>query len=128
MTPLPIYDWCMPLRDRELVNPPPTMASLQELSGPAVIAMLMASAIAALDGLAGVRVPTLVVTGEPGLDRVVPTALTAEYTRIWPHAQAVTLARTGHLGLVTRPDAFAGAVVPFAETCGLAEDLERRVG
>ena len=83
---------------------------------------------AALDGLAGVRVPTLVVTGEPGLDRVVPTALTAEYTRIWPHAQAVTLARTGHLGLVTRPDAFAGAVVPFAETCGLAEDLERRVG
>ena len=43
----------MPLRDRELVNPPPTLASLQELSGPAVIAMLMASAIAALDGLAG---------------------------------------------------------------------------
>ena len=43
----------MPLRDRELVNPPPTLASLQELSGPALIAMLMASAIAVLDGLAG---------------------------------------------------------------------------
>src|SRR6185295_6294233 len=43
----------MPLRDRELINPPPTLASLQKLSGPAVIAMLMASAIAALDGLAG---------------------------------------------------------------------------
>ncbi len=86
------------------------------------------TAEAVVDGLAGVRVPTLVVTGEAGLDRVVPTRLTAEYTRIWPHAQAVTLAHTGHLGLVTRPDAFAGAVVPFAEACARAEDLERRVG
>jgi serine phosphatase RsbU (regulator of sigma subunit) len=43
----------MPLRDRELVTPPPTLASLQELSGPALIAMLMASAIAVVDGLLG---------------------------------------------------------------------------
>src|SRR3954469_8031124 len=42
----------MPLRDRELVNPPPSLAGLQELSGPALIAMLLASAIAVLDGLA----------------------------------------------------------------------------
>jgi serine phosphatase RsbU (regulator of sigma subunit) len=41
----------MPLGDRELVSPPPTLASLQELSGPALIAMLVASAIAVLDGL-----------------------------------------------------------------------------
>jgi serine phosphatase RsbU (regulator of sigma subunit) len=41
----------MPLRDRELVNPPPTLAGLQELSSPALIAMLLASAIAVLDGL-----------------------------------------------------------------------------
>jgi serine phosphatase RsbU (regulator of sigma subunit) len=41
----------MPVRDRELVNPPPTLASLQELSGPALIAMLVASAIAVLDAL-----------------------------------------------------------------------------
>ena len=72
---------------------------------------------AALDGLAGIQVPTLVVTGEEALDRVVPTALTGEYTRIWPHARTVTLAHTGHLGLVTRPEAFAEAVVPFAEGC-----------
>jgi serine phosphatase RsbU (regulator of sigma subunit) len=39
--------------DRELVNPPATLASLQELSGPALIAMLVAGAIAVLDGLAG---------------------------------------------------------------------------
>ncbi|MFL5907608.1 MAG: PP2C family protein-serine/threonine phosphatase [Solirubrobacterales bacterium] len=50
----------MPLRDRELVTPPPTLASLQELSGPALIAMLVASAIAVLDGLAG---PTVVLIG-----------------------------------------------------------------
>jgi serine phosphatase RsbU (regulator of sigma subunit) len=43
----------MPLRDRELVNPPPSLANLQELSGPALIAMAVASLIAVLDGLAG---------------------------------------------------------------------------
>jgi pimeloyl-ACP methyl ester carboxylesterase len=94
---------------------------------------------AVVDGVAGIRVPTLVVTGERGLDRVVPTTLTAEYCRIWPHATAVTLERTGHLGLVTRPDAFADAIVRFAEACDDAEDSkagvktrgqvpERRVG
>jgi hypothetical protein len=33
----------MPLRDRELTSPPPTLSSLQELSGPALIAMLIAA-------------------------------------------------------------------------------------
>jgi serine phosphatase RsbU (regulator of sigma subunit) len=42
-----------PLRDRELINPPPSLANLQELSGPALIAMLVASAIAVVDGLLG---------------------------------------------------------------------------
>jgi serine phosphatase RsbU (regulator of sigma subunit) len=42
-----------PLRDRELITPPPTLTSLQELSGPALIAMLVASAIAVLDALIG---------------------------------------------------------------------------
>jgi serine phosphatase RsbU (regulator of sigma subunit) len=42
-----------PLRDRDLVNPPPSLANLQELSGPALIAMLVASAIAVVDGLLG---------------------------------------------------------------------------
>src|SRR5262249_43660404 len=43
----------MPVRDRELVNPPPTLASLQELSAPALLAMLFATAIAVLDALIG---------------------------------------------------------------------------
>src|SRR3954452_13588513 len=42
----------MPVRNRELVNPPPTQAGLQELSGPALNAMLIASVIAVIDGLA----------------------------------------------------------------------------
>jgi serine phosphatase RsbU (regulator of sigma subunit) len=46
----------MRVRDRELVTPPATLAGLQELSGPALIAMLMASAIAVLDGLASNQV------------------------------------------------------------------------
>ena len=80
---------------------------------------------ATVDGLEAIKVPTLVVSGEAGLDRVVPTALTAEYRRIWPHATAVTLERTGHLGLVTRPEAFADAIMPFAEACAGLE-IRRR--
>jgi serine phosphatase RsbU (regulator of sigma subunit) len=43
----------MSLRDRELVNPPPALVSLQELSGPAFVAMLIGTAIVVLDGLVG---------------------------------------------------------------------------
>jgi pimeloyl-ACP methyl ester carboxylesterase len=60
-------------------------------------------------------VPTLVMTGEESLDRVVPTRMTEAYLRIWPHAQRATLQRTGHLGLITRPRDFAAVVVPFVE-------------
>jgi hypothetical protein len=40
-----------PLRDRELITPPPSLASLQELSASALLAMLFAIAIAVLDAL-----------------------------------------------------------------------------
>jgi serine phosphatase RsbU (regulator of sigma subunit) len=40
-------------RDRELITPPPTLTSLQEISGPAVIAMLLATAIIVLDAVIG---------------------------------------------------------------------------
>lgn len=68
-----------------------------------------------LPELAHVRRPTLIVTGEPGLDRVVPVSATREYARLWPHAGLVTLERTGHLGLITRPRAFASVVTRFVE-------------
>jgi pimeloyl-ACP methyl ester carboxylesterase len=63
----------------------------------------------------GCQRPTLIVTGEPSLDRVVPVAATQEYLQLWPQASMATIARTGHLGLITRPSAFANVVVPFAE-------------
>jgi len=73
--------------------------------------------VAALDverQLGRVKCPTLVITGEPTLDRVVPVALTRDYHRIWPHAIQVVLERTGHLGLITRPEEFAHLVASFA--------------
>jgi pimeloyl-ACP methyl ester carboxylesterase len=68
------------------------------------------------DELAAVRVPTLVVTGEPHLDRVVPVRLTREYLRLWPHAKEARIARTGHLGLITRPEAFADIIRAFLDS------------
>ena len=65
--------------------------------------------------LARVRRPTLVITGDPSLDRVVPVEATREYAELWPRARVATIARTGHLGLITRPDEFARLVVRFAE-------------
>jgi pimeloyl-ACP methyl ester carboxylesterase len=69
------------------------------------VEMLTSARIA--ETVARVTVPVLVVTGEESLERVVPPHLTREYLSIWPHAQSATLARTGHLGLVTRPEDFA---------------------
>jgi pimeloyl-ACP methyl ester carboxylesterase len=75
-----------------------------------------------------VHVPTLVVTGDSTLDRVVPVHKTREYLRLWPHAQSATIEHTGHLGLITRPDEFARVVVGFAESAGRGADTRRRVG
>ena len=62
---------------------------------------------------ARIRVPTLVVTGEPELDRVVHAEGTREYAAAIPGAHAVTLERTGHIGVVTRPARFAEIVTGF---------------
>jgi 3-oxoadipate enol-lactonase len=62
-----------------------------------------------------IAVPTLIVTGERDLDHVVPVEGSSEYLRLIPHARAVVLERTGHLGSVTRPDAFASLVREFIE-------------
>ena len=80
--------------------------------------------------VSGVNVPTLVVTGDPSLDRVVPVARTHEYVRMWPHASVATIANTGHLGLMTRPEEFARIVVPFAESAARLADTagRRRIG
>jgi pimeloyl-ACP methyl ester carboxylesterase len=80
------------------------------------------------DRMTDVELPVLIVTGEPHLDRVVPVAATHEYVKLWPHARVVRLERTGHIGLITRADAFAAIVAGFAaETSGRTEP-RRRIG
>jgi 3-oxoadipate enol-lactonase len=64
---------------------------------------------------ARITAPTLIVTGEPDLDHVVPVEGSCEYLRLIPNSRAVVLARTGHLGSVSRPDAFAALVREFVE-------------
>ena len=63
---------------------------------------------------ADVAAPTLVVTGERALDRVVPVDRTLAYVDLIPGARHATLADTGHLGSITRPDEFASLVSGFA--------------
>lgn len=57
--------------------------------------------------------PTLLITGEPGLDAVVPFGQTLEYLPLIRGASHRVLERTGHVGVVTRPDAFAAMVRAF---------------
>jgi pimeloyl-ACP methyl ester carboxylesterase len=63
----------------------------------------------------GVTAPTLVVTGEAGLDRVVPVEGSLDYLDRISGACHATLDRTGHLGSITRPEAFALLVREFVE-------------
>jgi 3-oxoadipate enol-lactonase len=60
-----------------------------------------------------IAAPALVVTGESALDRAVPVEQTRRYLDLLPDAEAVVLARTGHLGLVTRADEFAEVIAGF---------------
>jgi 3-oxoadipate enol-lactonase len=57
--------------------------------------------------------PTLVISGEPGHDRVVTTDATAAYLRLIPGARSARIGRTGHLGYITRPEVFAGILEHF---------------
>jgi pimeloyl-ACP methyl ester carboxylesterase len=77
--------------------------------------------------LAQVSVPTLVVTGQAELDRVVPVVLTRDYLRLWPNARFASIVRSGHLGCITRPDEFADLIVRFAEKISRTHDQRRRV-
>jgi len=62
---------------------------------------------------ANVAAPTLIVTGDRALDRVVSVDRTLAYLDLIPGARHVTLERTGHLGSITRPQEFASLVRGF---------------
>ncbi len=65
-----------------------------------------------------VAAPTLIVTGERDLDFVVPAEGSIAYRHLIPGAQSVVLERTGHIGSITRPAAFADIVAQFTADCG----------
>ncbi len=65
------------------------------------------------DDCSRVQAPTLVISGEPGLDAVVPVEATRRYLALIPGAKYAMIERTGHLGLVTRPLVFASVVSEF---------------
>ena len=64
-----------------------------------------------------VTAPTLVVTGEQELDRIVGIETTRDYLACIPGARHAVFERTGHLGLVTQPARFAEIVCGFVEEC-----------
>jgi pimeloyl-ACP methyl ester carboxylesterase len=64
---------------------------------------------------ARVNAPTLVITGEPGLDRIVPADGTREYATAIRRARQIVLERTGHIGFGTRPERFAEILWKFLE-------------
>lgn len=68
----------------------------------------------------GMTTPTLLVTGEPALDKVVPVDVTRRYLNDFADAEHVVLERTGHQGLVTRPEAFAGVLERFVNGARLS--------
>jgi pimeloyl-ACP methyl ester carboxylesterase len=77
---------------------------------------------------ARIRVPTLIVNGEPSLDHVVPTTSTAGFSRVIPHARLAVIPRTGHFGCVTRADAFAAAIDAFLVVSRASTDADPPAG
>jgi pimeloyl-ACP methyl ester carboxylesterase len=61
-----------------------------------------------------VAAPTLVVSGEEPLDRVVPVSSTRRYAQLIPNAEYRVLPRTGHMAILTQPTVFAAVLSDFA--------------
>ena len=66
-----------------------------------------------VDDCRAIAAPTLVVTGETSLDRVVPVSSSLDYLRLIPHSRHAVVARTGHLGALMHPDQFTALVDDF---------------
>lgn len=60
-----------------------------------------------------ITAPTHLITGEPRLDRVVPVQSTLHYLTLIPGSTFSRLSRTGHIGLVSRPQDFSALVNEF---------------
>jgi pimeloyl-ACP methyl ester carboxylesterase len=71
-----------------------------------------------------ITAPTLVVTGESRLDRVVPVRDSKKYLKLIPGATHTVLEGTGHVGVVSRPYRFSQIVGPFIYAAQVASREE----
>jgi pimeloyl-ACP methyl ester carboxylesterase len=60
-----------------------------------------------------ITAPTLVLTGEPALDRVVRVESTRAYLKLIRNTRGWEMAGTGHVGYLTQPDRFVTAIRQF---------------
>ena len=72
-----------------------------------------ARAIDVVDDCGRITAPTLVITGEQELDRVVPVETTRRYASMIDGARYELMSATGHLGVLTQPERFATLVSEF---------------
>jgi 3-oxoadipate enol-lactonase len=77
---------------------------------------------------AAITAPTLIITGEPLLDHVVPASGSCAYAELIANARVAVLERTGHLGSITRPDAFAALVHDFSRWSKREETGWKQIG
>lgn len=87
----------------------------------------LANAVDFTADCAHIVAPTQIVTGTPELDRVVAVESTRQYLARISGSRADQIPRTGHIGLVTRPDHFASIVTGFARGAATAADRKVRV-
>jgi pimeloyl-ACP methyl ester carboxylesterase len=66
-----------------------------------------------------IEAPSLIVTGEAELDRIVPVEVTRRYVDELRRAEHVVLEHTGHIGVVTRPVEFANVLGRFVDAVRL---------
>jgi pimeloyl-ACP methyl ester carboxylesterase len=67
-----------------------------------------------------ITAPTLLLTGERHLDRVVPMASTLDYLNLIPGARHEVIPATGHLGPISQAPVFAARVAAFVGHSGQA--------
>lgn len=75
--------------------------------------MRYAAALDFCEPCSRIDAPALIVTGEEGLDRVVPVTSTRSYASLIPKAEYRVMQGTGHMGILTCPDQFADIVSEF---------------
>jgi len=101
----------------------PSMAFLARqglcaLASPAIPSLMSARirdarALDAEADCARITVPTLVISGDEQLDRVVPVETTRRYASMIRGARYEVMNATGHLGVLTQPERFARLVGDF---------------